>query len=64
MRTGIGAGRCGFFPLAGIALSILAMSIASPAACETHEIRAVMSRDGAAVYFDPVGLRIQPDDTV
>lgn len=64
MRAGIGAGRSGLFPLSSIALSILAMSIAAPAACETHEIRAAISRDGAQVYFDPVGIRIQPGDTV
>jgi plastocyanin len=30
----------------------------------TLEVRAVMSADGGQVYFDPVGLRVQPGDTV
>jgi plastocyanin len=38
--------------------------IAMPARAATLEVRAVMSQDGAQVYFDPVGLRIQPGDTV
>jgi plastocyanin len=38
--------------------------IATPAPAATFEVRAVMSKEGADVYFDPVGLRIQPGDTV
>jgi plastocyanin len=34
------------------------------AAARTYEVRAVMSKDGSQVYFDPVGLHIQPGDTV
>ncbi len=34
------------------------------AAGHTFEVRAVMSKDGARVYFDPIGLHIQPGDTV
>lgn len=40
--------------------------VAFPAAtaARTFEVRAVMSKDGSEVYFDPVGLHIQPGDTV
>ena len=37
---------------------------AVPAPATTFEVRAVMSKDGADVYFDPVGLHIEPGDTV
>lgn len=37
---------------------------AVPAPAATFEVRAVMSKDGADVYFDPVGLHIEPGDTV
>ena len=40
------------------------MLTAGAAAAHTFEVRAVMSKDGAQVYFDPVGLHIQPGDTV
>lgn len=40
------------------------MLTAVAAAAHTFEIRAVMSKDGTQVYFDPVGLHIQPGDTV
>lgn len=30
----------------------------------TFEVRAIMSKDGSQVYFDPVGLHIEPGDTV
>jgi plastocyanin len=38
--------------------------IATPAPATTFEVRAVMSKDGSEVYFNPVGLRIEPGDTV
>lgn len=34
------------------------------AMARTFEVRAVMSKDATQVYFDPVGLHIQPGDTV
>jgi len=43
---------------------LVAMLAAAAALGHTFEIRAVMSKDGAQVYFDPVGLHIQPGDTV
>jgi plastocyanin len=43
--------------LAGVLLS-------TPAPAATFEVRAVTSKDGADVYFDPVGLHIEPGDTV
>lgn len=43
---------------------LLATLIAVPAVARTVEVRAVMSKDGAQVYFDPSGLHIQPGDTV
>jgi plastocyanin len=42
----------------------VALLVAAPASAATFEVRAVMSKDGAQVYFDPAGLRIQPGDTV
>jgi len=39
-------------------------AVAIPAAARTHDVRAIMSSDGARVYFDPVLLRIAPGDTV
>jgi plastocyanin len=42
----------------------VALLLAAPASAATFEVRAVMSENGAEVYFDPVGLRIQPGDTV
>jgi len=44
--------------------SLVALLVAAPTSGATFEVRAVMSKDGAEVYFDPVGLRIQPGDTV
>lgn len=44
--------------------SLAALLVAMPVPAATFEVRAVMSKDGAQVYFDPVGLRIQPGDTV
>ena len=41
-----------------------ALLVASSASAATFDVRAVMSKSGAEVYFDPVGLRIQPGDTV
>ena len=38
--------------------------ISTSARAMTFEVRAVMSKDGAEVYFDPVGLHIEPGDTV
>ena len=43
---------------------LAALLLATPASAATFEVRAVMSKDGAEVYFDPIGLRIQPGDTV
>ena len=43
---------------------LVALLVAAPAPAATFEVRAVMSKDGAEVYFDPVGVRIQPGDTV
>ncbi len=43
---------------------LVAVFIAVPAAARTFDVRVVMSKDGAEVYFDPVGLHIQPGDTV
>lgn len=37
---------------------------AVPAPATTFEVRAVMTKDGGDVYFDPIGLRIEPGDTV
>ncbi|HET9669595.1 MAG TPA: plastocyanin/azurin family copper-binding protein [Casimicrobiaceae bacterium] len=42
----------------------VALLVAAPASAATFEVSAVMSKDGAQVYFDPVGVRIQPGDTV
>src|SRR6185437_8048574 len=53
--------RARFFAACG---SLVALLVAAPASGATFEVRAVMSKDGAEVYFDPVGLRIQPGDTV
>jgi len=50
-----------FFAACGLLVALL---VAVPASAATFEVRAVMSKDGAQVYFDPVGLRIQPGDTV
>lgn len=50
-------------PFAAFAL-LAGMLIATPAPAATFEVRAVMSKNGADVYFDPVGLRIEPGDTV
>ena len=38
--------------------------ISTSARAMTFEVRAVMSKDGSEVYFNPVGLRIEPGDTV
>lgn len=43
---------------------LVAMLTATAAAAHTFEVRAVMSKNGAEVYFDPAGLHIQPGDTV
>jgi plastocyanin len=50
-----------FFGACGL---LVALVVAVPAPAATFEVRAVMSRHGSEVYFDPVGLRIQPGDTV
>jgi len=42
----------------------VALLMAAPASAATFEVRAVMSKNGAEVFFAPVGLRIQPGDTV
>lgn len=49
--------------LAASALLVGAL-ITTPATATTFEVRAVMSKDGADVYFDPVGVHIEPGDTV
>jgi plastocyanin len=53
--------RSRFFAARGLFVALL---VAAPAPAATFEVRAVMSKDGAEVYFDPVGLRIHPGDTV
>lgn len=52
------------FGIAGLCALLMATLIAIPAAARTFEVHAVMSKDGAQVYFDPSGLQIQPGDTV
>lgn len=42
--------------------ALVAFPVATAAG--TFEVRAVMSKDGSQVYFDPAGLHIQPGDTV
>jgi len=49
--------------LAAFAL-LAGVLIATPAPAATFEVRAVMSKNGADVYFDPIGLHIEPGDTV
>ena len=44
--------------------SVAGVLFATSAPATTFEVRAVMSKNGADVYFDPVGLRIEPGDTV
>lgn len=48
----------------GLGVLLAALLTASAAAAHTFDVRAVMSKDGAQVYFDPIGLHIQPGDTV
>jgi len=48
----------------GLCTLLAPMLFAAAAASNTFEVRAVMSKDGAHVYFDPIGLHIQPGDTV
>ena len=50
--------------LSKLCVLLAAMLTAVAAEAHTFEIRAVMSKDGAQVYFDPGGLHIQPGDTV
>lgn len=46
-------------------LSLLLVTLITvPAMARTLEVKVVMSKDGAQVYFDPAGLHIQPGDTV
>ena len=52
------------FGLYRLCVLLVAMLTAAAVAAHTFEVRAVMSKDGAQVYFDPVGLHIQPGDTV
>lgn len=42
----------------------VAASVALPASARTFDVRAVMSPDGARVYFEPARLQIEPGDTV
>lgn len=49
--------------LAGLALQIPMPSIAA-ATGKVVEVRLMMSADGTRVYFDPIGIHIQPGDTV
>lgn len=64
MTREAGVNRCarlaGLFALCSFALAMFP----APAAARTYEVRAVMSKDGSQVYFDPVGLHVQPGDTV
>jgi plastocyanin len=53
--------RSRFFAACGLLVALL---VAAPASTATFDVRAVMSKDGAEVYFDPVGLHVQPGDTV
>ncbi|MGH9807149.1 MAG: plastocyanin/azurin family copper-binding protein [Terriglobia bacterium] len=48
----------------GVGILLAALLTAPAAAADTFEVRAVMSKDGSQVYFDPAGLHIQPGDTV
>ncbi|MEO8506899.1 MAG: plastocyanin/azurin family copper-binding protein [Betaproteobacteria bacterium] len=47
-------------------LCVLLVSVTAAGAVVAHtfDVRVVMSKDGSQVYFDPVGLHIQPGDTV
>jgi plastocyanin len=52
-----------------LALAALALSVCWEALADEHvphviEIRMMMSKDGTQPYFDPVGIHIQPGDTV
>ncbi|MBL0142483.1 MAG: hypothetical protein IPP91_10405 [Betaproteobacteria bacterium] len=48
----------------GLLVLLAALLTGSAAAARTFDVRAVMSKDGSRVYFDPIGLHIQPGDTV
>jgi plastocyanin len=52
------------FGLSGLCVLLVALLTSAAAAGHTFEVRAVMSKDGSQVYFDPVGLHIEPGDTV
>jgi plastocyanin len=59
--------RTRLFSLAGLGgwgVLLLATLISVPAAARTFEVRAVMSKDGGQVYFEPVGLHIHLGDTI
>ncbi|MEP7247728.1 MAG: plastocyanin/azurin family copper-binding protein [Gammaproteobacteria bacterium] len=43
---------------------LFASAMAIPAAARTFEVRAVMSDDGAQVFFDPAHLQVEQGDTV
>jgi plastocyanin len=53
--------RSWFLAACGLLVALVA---AAPARATTFEVRAVVSNDGADVYFDPAGLHVQPGDTV
>jgi plastocyanin len=48
----------------GCGAALLALAVAVPSWASTVEVRAVMSKDGAQVYFDPVLVHIAVGDTV
>ncbi|MGH7584208.1 MAG: plastocyanin/azurin family copper-binding protein [Burkholderiales bacterium] len=48
----------------GFGALLAALLTASTAAAHTFDVHVVMSKDGSQVYFDPIGLHIQPGDTV
>ncbi len=58
--------KCGHARLLRILVVCCYALVAAPAAtmARTFEVRAIMSKDGSQVYFDPVGLHIEPGDTV
>lgn len=50
----------------GLMLSAAALPVVMPVAAQERrvEVRMKMSPDGTQVYFDPIGLHLQPGDTV
>lgn len=64
MRPNRTRGRAPLFSLAAFPVWMLAALAAVPAIAATVEVRAIQSKDGSEVYFDPAGLHVQPGDTV